>query len=124
MWHIFLIDQFHDVLPGTCIGLTYVDTRKNFEDLTVQSEALLREALDSLVDTHLSGYSIASFAQIRPHFDDLHLQSEAQVAIFLNTLTCDRFERLRMSYGGQKTLEGQVMVGKLGGMALVDRKHL
>ncbi len=27
MWHIFLIDQFHDVLPGTCIGLTYIDTR-------------------------------------------------------------------------------------------------
>jgi alpha-mannosidase len=27
MWHVFLIDQFHDVLPGTCIGLTYVDTR-------------------------------------------------------------------------------------------------
>jgi alpha-mannosidase len=73
MWHTFLIDQFHDVLPGTCIGLTYVDTRKNFEDLTAQSEILLREALDSLVDTHLSGYSIASFAQIRPHFDDLPL---------------------------------------------------
>ena len=27
MWHTFLIDQFHDVLPGTCIGLTYIDTR-------------------------------------------------------------------------------------------------
>ena len=47
------------------------------------------------------------------------------MALFLNTLTCDRFERLRVSYAGQdKPLEGQVMVGKLGGMALVDRKHL
>ena len=27
IWHTFLIDQFHDVLPGTCIGLTYIDTR-------------------------------------------------------------------------------------------------
>jgi alpha-mannosidase len=27
LWHTFLIDQFHDVLPGTCIGLTYIDTR-------------------------------------------------------------------------------------------------
>ncbi len=27
MWQTFLIDQFHDVLPGTCIGLTYIDTR-------------------------------------------------------------------------------------------------
>lgn len=30
MWQTFLIDQFHDVLPGTCIGLAYVDTRSNF----------------------------------------------------------------------------------------------
>ena len=27
IWHTFLIDQFHDVLPGTCIGLAYIDTR-------------------------------------------------------------------------------------------------
>lgn len=26
MWHLFLIDQFHDVLPGTCIGMVYDDT--------------------------------------------------------------------------------------------------
>jgi alpha-mannosidase len=30
MWRTFLTDQFHDVLPGTCIGMVYEDTRKNF----------------------------------------------------------------------------------------------
>ena len=37
IWHTFLIDQLHDVLPGTCIGLTYVDTRQNFKELTVRT---------------------------------------------------------------------------------------
>jgi hypothetical protein len=63
-----------------------------------------------------------SLKEIRPHFDELSL-SNNQVALLLNTLTCDRFERLRISYAETK-VEGQVMIGKLGGMALVDRKHL
>lgn len=29
MWRTFLTDQFHDVLPGTSIGLVYKDTRQN-----------------------------------------------------------------------------------------------
>lgn len=29
LWHIFLIDQFHDVLPGTCIGMVYEDIKLN-----------------------------------------------------------------------------------------------
>jgi alpha-mannosidase len=60
MWHTFLIDQFHDVLPGTCIGLTYVDTRKNFEDLSKASHDLMTEAVESLITTHLEGYSLVS----------------------------------------------------------------
>ena len=31
MWYTFLIDQFHDVLPGTCTVLTVEDTRANFK---------------------------------------------------------------------------------------------
>jgi alpha-mannosidase len=27
MWYTFLIDQFHDVLPGTCTFMTVEDTR-------------------------------------------------------------------------------------------------
>ena len=33
MWYTFLIDQFHDVLPGTCTFLTVEDTRENFKNL-------------------------------------------------------------------------------------------
>jgi alpha-mannosidase len=122
MWHTFLIDQFHDVLPGTCIGLTYEDTRQNFEELSAKSETLLTEAVESLLGHYLDGYTLTSLRQVRPHFDDLSM-GQNQVALLLNTLSCDRFERLRVNYEGQK-VEGQVMIGKLGGMALVDRKHL
>jgi len=97
MWHTFLIDQFHDVLPGTCIGLAYVDTRENFKNLSSQSESLLHAAFDSLSSHYLDGYSVASIQQFRPHFDTLSL-THSQVALFLNTLSCDRFERLRFTF--------------------------
>lgn len=42
MWQTFLFDQFHDVLPGTCIGMVYEDTRRNYKELTEQSEELTR----------------------------------------------------------------------------------
>jgi len=28
LWYNFLIDQFHDVLPGTCIGMVYEDIKE------------------------------------------------------------------------------------------------
>jgi alpha-mannosidase len=50
MWRTFLIDQFHDVLPGTCIGMVYDDTKRNSEELTKQSDLILFEAFSKLIE--------------------------------------------------------------------------
>ena len=31
MWKLVLLDQFHDVIPGTSIGLVYEDTKKHYD---------------------------------------------------------------------------------------------
>ena len=38
MWYTFMIDQFHDVLPGTCTKLTLDDTRLNFKNLKLKCD--------------------------------------------------------------------------------------
>lgn len=49
MWRTFLIDQFHDVLPGTSIGLVYKDTRLNSKFLTAQCVEILIEAFKAFI---------------------------------------------------------------------------
>jgi alpha-mannosidase len=121
MWHTFLIDQFHDVLPGTCIGLTYEDTRKNFKELTERSLVIIKDALTSVLELHLGDqYSKLSFRQLRPQIDDFKLNSNECMVLF-NSLTIDRFERIQCE--GASVTEGQVLVPKMG-MAFVNQKHL
>ena len=48
LWYTFLIDQFHDVLPGTCTKLTVDDVRKNFADIKKTTSEVLKETLGAL----------------------------------------------------------------------------
>jgi alpha-mannosidase len=45
MWYTFLIDQFHDVLPGTCTFLTVDDTRENFAALKKTCEEIYQSSI-------------------------------------------------------------------------------
>lgn len=50
MWKLFLIDQFHDVLPGTCTKMTVDDTRKNFKELKQKCTKICEEAISALLN--------------------------------------------------------------------------
>lgn len=56
LWKTVLLYQFHDILPGTCIGRVYEEAAKTFEDLFKQGEGLLRAAFGALTDKE--GYSV------------------------------------------------------------------
>jgi alpha-mannosidase len=43
LWEIVLLNQFHDILPGSSITLVYEDTAKQFEDVFARGNALLKE---------------------------------------------------------------------------------
>lgn len=46
-----MLNQFHDVLPGSSINLVYVDATKFYEDITLTGLKLRGEALSFLVDS-------------------------------------------------------------------------
>lgn len=48
LWFVFLIDQFHDVLPGTSIGQAYDDTRVNAAELHQKTDKSIDQCLEKL----------------------------------------------------------------------------
>ncbi|ORX86316.1 hypothetical protein K493DRAFT_269045 [Basidiobolus meristosporus CBS 931.73] len=48
LWKSVLLNQFHDVLPGSSIELVYIDARKIYQDVIVEASKLRQEALDAL----------------------------------------------------------------------------
>jgi len=49
-WKLVLLDQFHDTLPGTSIGMCYVLTHKHYADVLSSTQTMIRSALDALAD--------------------------------------------------------------------------
>ena len=45
LWQLLLVNQFHDILPGSSIGLVYEDTARDHAALLEGAEALARDAL-------------------------------------------------------------------------------
>jgi alpha-mannosidase len=43
LWKLLLLQQFHDILPGSSIGLVYDDARRDFDQLEAGIEALCGE---------------------------------------------------------------------------------
>jgi alpha-mannosidase len=50
LWKLLLLQQFHDILPGSSIGLVYEDARRDFAELEAGARALIGDG-DVLVNT-------------------------------------------------------------------------
>jgi alpha-mannosidase len=50
LWKLLLLQQFHDILPGSSIGLVYEDARRDFDEVAAGAEALCGTG-DALVNT-------------------------------------------------------------------------
>lgn len=50
MWKTVLLNQFHDILPGSSIREVYEVTKKEYEQITAQREALAKERMEALAD--------------------------------------------------------------------------
>ncbi|KAM9375861.1 alpha-mannosidase 2C1 [Pholidichthys leucotaenia] len=48
LWRLLLLNQFHDVIPGSCIEMVVEDALKYYEDIRRDGAALLREACEAL----------------------------------------------------------------------------
>ncbi|XP_028679248.1 alpha-mannosidase 2C1 [Erpetoichthys calabaricus] len=53
LWRLLLLNQFHDVIPGSCIKLVVEDAIKYYNEIRNTGSALLKEALQALLPHNL-----------------------------------------------------------------------
>ena len=49
-WEVILRNQFHDILPGSCIKEVYEDSKEEYEKIKAIGERLTKEALQAVAD--------------------------------------------------------------------------
>ena len=59
LWKIILLNQFHDIIPGSSIPEVYADSRKQYEELFADSQKLLSASLTELLGKEEDGEYIA-----------------------------------------------------------------
>jgi alpha-mannosidase len=64
IWKRVLFDHFHDIMPGSGIGVNYEDADRNLTDASLRSQKILNGALDSLnglIDTRGEGIPVVVY---------------------------------------------------------------
>jgi alpha-mannosidase len=51
IWHTVLLQQFHDILPGTSIAWVHQEAERNYAEVAVQLESIINDAARSLLGT-------------------------------------------------------------------------
>ncbi len=71
-WETILLNQFHDIIPGTSIKPVYEDSHQQYEEAIDQGESLLTTAFDKITDNiNLGETSIVVFNQLDFKRDDI-----------------------------------------------------
>lgn len=97
MWKVILLNQFHDILPGSSIHEVYEVTKKEYEELAADGEALLKECMEVLAG---SGNAVTVFNTLGFDRDDIVRLPEGCEGVL-------RDEKGRV-YPIQRTEEGSV----------------
>ncbi|KAK0052625.1 alpha-mannosidase 2C1-like isoform X1 [Biomphalaria pfeifferi] len=53
LWKLLLLNQFHDVLPGSSINLVFLDAIKYYEDIEKTSTSLMKKALKACIKSNV-----------------------------------------------------------------------
>ena len=64
IWKRVLFDQFHDIMPGSGIGVNYADAARNLEDASLRSRNILDDALSALgrrIDSRGAGIPVVVY---------------------------------------------------------------
>lgn len=59
VWKLVLLNQFHDILPGSSITEVYQDSERDYADIFASAEKLRQAALDALIPPTDSAQAIA-----------------------------------------------------------------
>ncbi len=64
IWKRVLFDHFHDIMPGSGIGINYLDAERNLTDASLRSQKILDSALAGLsadIDTGTAGIPVVVY---------------------------------------------------------------
>ncbi|BGP38279.1 Glycoside hydrolase, 38 vacuolar alpha mannosidase [Rhodotorula kratochvilovae] len=104
LWERALLCQFHDVLPGSAIGLVYDDVEEIYADITKQGAALLDDALSTLLPS--SSASLSTF-------------SSGDGLVAVDTLALPRRELVKVPLAAARALDEAAVQRSADGEAYV-----
>ncbi len=86
IWKRVLFDHFHDIMPGSGIGINYLDAERNLTDASLRSQKILDNALGDLnseIDTAGAGtpvvvYNSLSWDRTAPVSIEMHAPAAGQ----------------------------------------------
>ena len=67
MWKLVLLDQFHDVIPGTSIGLVYNDTKEHYKYCLENSHKLIDDSAREIYKIFVDAQSQTNFKREVPN---------------------------------------------------------
>ncbi|XP_062819613.1 alpha-mannosidase 2C1 isoform X1 [Anolis carolinensis] len=103
LWRLLLLNQFHDVLPGSCIQLVAEDAMRYYAEIRSSGAELLKDAMQSLFGDQLGSHEKAGGS-----------------ILVVNTLPWERTEVIaKAGAGGAETL-ALVTVPSMGYCAVQD----
>src|SRR5262249_22959115 len=97
LWKLVLLNQFHDIIPGSSISEVYADSAAHYEAIIASSVRLRQQAIDALLK-----------ALPEQVYHDLPQPSERVIAV--NTLSHARTEVVELPIdvpSAQKSTDGQ-----------------
>ena len=116
LWKSVLLNQFHDVLPGSSIGAVYDDAIKIYEHVQYRAAKIRDTAMNWLFGNRVGGRSLAYSASSG---------DKDKGIVFFNTTPYTRDEVLLVPYDGEKRGEkeaqpGVVAVTGIHGLAMAS----
>uniref|UniRef100_A0A7M4EJF9 alpha-mannosidase n=1 Tax=Crocodylus porosus TaxID=8502 RepID=A0A7M4EJF9_CROPO len=140
LWRLLLLNQFHDVLPGTCIQLVAEDAMTYYEEIRAMGTLLLKEAVQSLIGKLLpTGSETAEstvimntlpwertevISRTRPTGADTLVNFFASISFSPRPLTSPAPVACVESLDGSITMENGVIAAHLDSMGHVTSLHL
>ncbi|OCT89483.1 mannosidase, alpha, class 2C, member 1 L homeolog isoform X1 [Xenopus laevis] len=103
LWRLLLLNQFHDVLPGSCIQLVVEDAHRYYKEISTEGLKLLKESIHALLKTS----SVA-----KPSAD--------HALTVINTLPWERTEVISISGASGELTLGLVKVPSMGYVVLPE----
>ncbi|KAF9582151.1 Glycoside hydrolase, 38 vacuolar alpha mannosidase [Lunasporangiospora selenospora] len=125
LWKNILLNQFHDILPGSAIELANIDARNIYKDVETRGQELLGSCLDSLFQSSPNvkdpsnlvafnslGWRRSELVTVPAKYSSKLLQYSADASVGYTVLETGAFQFKNLAKG--KTDQRQVKASKIG----------